>query len=244
MTEAEWLESSRVWPMLDHVQVWARSRRMRLFACGCCRMVKHLIEDPRIWAAVETAEHFADGDSTVDALNDAANDANSLYPEILSAPHRYAARAAYKASEHGTEVWQVKGAWADVTLALEGSALIAATPQEDVDTALENWQEAHLGSGRALGCTEADPERVIASLLRCVVGNPFLPVTFNPAWRTDTTVALAAGIYSDHAFDRLPIFADALEEAGCDHADTLAHCRGPGPHARGCWVVDGVLGKS
>jgi hypothetical protein len=64
------------------------------------------------------------------------------------------------------------------------------------------------------------------------------------AWLTPTVLALAVGIYAERAFDRLPILADALEEAGCDHADILAHCRGDGPHARGCWVVDLMLGKS
>jgi hypothetical protein len=82
-----------------------------------------------------------------------------------------------------------------------------------------------------------------APLLRCIVGNPFRPVACEPSWRTSTAVGLAEGIYADHAFDRLPILADALEEAGCDDADVLGHCRGDGPHARGCWVVDLVLGK-
>jgi hypothetical protein len=54
---------------------------------------------------------------------------------------------------------------------------------------------------------------------------------------------LASHIYDSRAFDRLPILADALEEAGCKDAEILAHCRGPGPHVRGCWVVDLVLGK-
>jgi hypothetical protein len=56
--------------------------------------------------------------------------------------------------------------------------------------------------------------------------------------------ALAAGIYADRAFDRLPILADALQDASCDNDDILAHCRGPGPHARGCWVVDLLLQKA
>jgi hypothetical protein len=80
--------------------------------------------------------------------------------------------------------------------------------------------------------------------LRDIFGNPFRPVTFDPRWLTATVVALATGIYAERAFDRMPILADALEEAGCDHADILAHCRGDGPHVRGCWVVDLVLGKS
>jgi hypothetical protein len=81
-------------------------------------------------------------------------------------------------------------------------------------------------------------------LLREIVGNPFRPVAFDPAWRSPTVAALAGAIYDERAFDRLPILADALEEAGCDHPDVLAHCRGDGPHVRGCWVVDLVLGKS
>ena len=87
------------------------------------------------------------------------------------------------------------------------------------------------------------PNPVRCDLLRCIFGNPFRPVAFADSWRSETALALASGIYADHAFDRLPILADALEEAGCDHPDVLAHCRSPGPHARGCWVVDGVLGK-
>ena len=58
-----------------------------------------------------------------------------------------------------------------------------------------------------------------------------------------TVVSIAAAIYADRAFDRLPILADALEEAGCTNADVLLHCRQPGDHVRGCWVVDLVLGK-
>lgn len=83
-----------------------------------------------------------------------------------------------------------------------------------------------------------------ADLLRDIFGNPFRPIALDPPWRSETAVAVAAGIYEERAFDRMPILADALEDAGCDHADVLTHCRGPGPHARGCWVVDGVLGKS
>ena len=66
-----------------------------------------------------------------------------------------------------------------------------------------------------------------------------------PSWLTSTVVALATSIYADDAFDRLPILADALEDAGCDNADLLTHCRSGGPwHVRGCWVVDLLLGKS
>jgi hypothetical protein len=75
-------------------------------------------------------------------------------------------------------------------------------------------------------------------------GNPFRPVAVDPSWLTPTAVALAGAISAERALDRMPVLADALEEAGCDHPDVLAHCRSDGPHVRGCWVVDMVLGKS
>ncbi|MGL6096772.1 MAG: hypothetical protein ACRC7O_13370 [Fimbriiglobus sp.] len=97
----------------------------------------------------------------------------------------------------------------------------------------------------ARSCENPQTERCQqAILIRCIVGNPFRPVTFAPEWRSPTAVALADTIYAERAFDRLPVPADALEEAGCDSPDVLSHCRSPGPHARGCWVVDGVLGKT
>lgn len=55
--------------------------------------------------------------------------------------------------------------------------------------------------------------------------------------------SLALGIDNEQAFDRLPILADALEDAGCTNQDILDHCRGGGVHVRGCWVVDLLLGR-
>jgi hypothetical protein len=62
-------------------------------------------------------------------------------------------------------------------------------------------------------------------------------------WNDGTVVKLAEGIYNDRAFDRLPVLADALEDAGCTEAEILAHCRSGGEHVRGCWVLDLILGK-
>jgi hypothetical protein len=83
-----------------------------------------------------------------------------------------------------------------------------------------------------------------ADLAREVFGNPFRPVEFSPDWRTSTAVALAAQMYKTREFGAMPILADALQDAGCDNDDVLNHCRQPGTHVRGCWVVDLVLGKS
>jgi hypothetical protein len=88
------------------------------------------------------------------------------------------------------------------------------------------------------------------SLLLCIFGNAFRPVTLDPAWQTSTIVALAHAAYDNRILPagtldpaRLAVLADALEEAGCDNADILIHCRQPGAHVRGCWVVDMILGK-
>src|SRR5262249_38292549 len=88
---------------------------------------------------------------------------------------------------------------------------------------------------------EADSAR--SALLRDICGNPFRPIDFDPAWRTKYAVGIASKMYLDRDFEAMPILADALEEAGCDNADLLVHCREPGTHVRGCWVVDGVLNK-
>jgi hypothetical protein len=80
-------------------------------------------------------------------------------------------------------------------------------------------------------------------LLRECFGNPFRPVSIAPAWRTSDVMLLAGGIYDEKAFDRMPILADALQDAGCNSDEMLNHCRAPGEHVRGCWVLDAVLGK-
>jgi hypothetical protein len=82
-----------------------------------------------------------------------------------------------------------------------------------------------------------------STLLRDIFGNPFRPVTFNPHWLTATVQRLASLIYEERQFDKMPLLGDALEEAGCDNADVLQHCRAGGEHVRGCWVVDKMLGK-
>jgi hypothetical protein len=83
-----------------------------------------------------------------------------------------------------------------------------------------------------------------SALLREILGPlPFRPVTIDPRWLTSTVIDLGQAICDERAFDRLPILADALMDAGCASEETIAHCRGPGLHVRGCWVVDKLLGK-
>jgi hypothetical protein len=84
--------------------------------------------------------------------------------------------------------------------------------------------------------------------VREVMGNPFRPPPLiRHVWvsANDRTVKrLAQAIYEERAFERMPILADALEDAGCDDSEILAHCRGQGPHIAGCWVLDLVLGMT
>lgn len=88
---------------------------------------------------------------------------------------------------------------------------------------------------------------VLAIMIRDVFGfKLFRTVAFDDRWRTSTVVDLAEAIDTDRAFDRIPILADALMDAGCDSDDVLSHCHhchGEGPHVRGCWLIDLILNK-
>ena len=93
---------------------------------------------------------------------------------------------------------------------------------------------------------ERDELKQLAAFLRCIVGNPFTPTRLDPArlvWNSGTVVKIAQAIYEERRFADIPVLADALEEVGCDNTEILDHCRGPGPHVRGCWVVDLLLAK-
>jgi hypothetical protein len=108
-----------------------------------------------------------------------------------------------------------------------------------------NWTIRKTAAGyRTTDTTRAAKQQVL--FLRDIFGNPFRPVTIPPAvllWEDGTVANLPAAIYEGRHFDRLPILADALEEAGCDNAEILAHLRSGGVHAKGCWALDAILGK-
>jgi hypothetical protein len=99
-------------------------------------------------------------------------------------------------------------------------------------------------AGAIAGKKEDTELAVQADLVRDIFGNPFLkPPKFDKRWRTSTVLLLARQMYESREFSAMPILADALQDAGCNDATILDHCRGPGPHVCGCWVVDLVLGK-
>jgi hypothetical protein len=83
-------------------------------------------------------------------------------------------------------------------------------------------------------------------LLREILGNPLRSMIIERAWlrwNGECVTKIAQGIYERSDFSRMPILADALEEAGCDQPEILAHCRGPDCHVKGCWVLDLLLGR-
>jgi hypothetical protein len=93
------------------------------------------------------------------------------------------------------------------------------------------------------GSVSADEIRArMTGVLTDLVVTTLGPISFDPRWRTGDVLGLARGIYDDRAFNRIPILADALIDAGCDRSRIIDHCREPGPHYRGCWVVDAALG--
>ncbi len=89
-----------------------------------------------------------------------------------------------------------------------------------------------------------------AALLRDIVGNPYRPSTLAPVFQTPEVLTLARAAYGERGLPgghldpgRLAVLSDALEELGCEDDALLAHLRSPGPHVRGCWALDLIIGK-
>jgi hypothetical protein len=236
MTEAQWLACRDPEAMLKFLRRKASDRKRRLFACACCRRVWDLIPDERSRSAVGLAEQFADGltdRAALDAARVVARDAYQQFSTAKGPPYdgHYAT---------GACVCVVAGKAGDAVKAWYGAA--SATQMRRMADSRE--QTPAFTSHPVMQASWETERAAQSASLRDIFGNPFRPVAVDPNWLTSTVVALAKGIYEERAFDRLPILADALQDAGCDHEDILDHCRGPGPHARGCWVVDLVLGKA
>jgi hypothetical protein len=226
MTEEEWLLCEDITQMILHLETNGHQsyRKFRLFAVGCCRSIWTGLRDQRSRTAVEVAEQYADGFVTQDTLRQAFI-------------HGCAALEACREFSQFSE-YQAIAAY------LAAARNINETPEKIPVSEDAIEVASHVWSYSLDGEIAGDQKQLQPALLRDIFGNPFRPVTLDPAWLTSTAVALANGIYTERAFDRMPILADALEEAGCDNADVLLHCRGDGPHVKGCWVVDLILGKA
>ena len=237
MTEADWLASddtmvmySKVSPALSpstHRQRLSR-RVASLFAVACIRATPRTQSQAFLQHAATIVERVADESEVwdeVDRLNVGARHRCSGH-ELESAPHY----------------------WALVAFRLTSNTVASCAMHVPL----------FLGHARAGSDGAEHLRRVYADLLREVAGNPFrggrgkrmkkptkrhaFPV-LRDAHVTSTVLAIARQMYDSRDFSAMPILADALQGAGCDSDNVLDHCRGPGPHVRGCWVVDLVLGK-
>jgi hypothetical protein len=204
-------------------------RKLLFFTLDCCRLAWPILVDERSRHAVEIAEQHLVGLAGEDEL--------SLAKQAVKA----ACDEAYALEENRPEGTFSPEQYAEsLGTAIAVRALLRGYTQNVVAKVRDA-----LFFGRVLH-SKAESDSLLARMahsLRDIFGNPFRPVTVDPAWLTSDVLLLARGMYEDRAFDRMPILADALQDAGCDSDDVLNHCRGPGPHVRGCWVVDLVLGK-
>ena len=217
MTEAEWLACADPQKVLDFLRNKASDRKLRLFAVACCRRLWHLMAEESWRQAVEMAERYADKIGSKRAMQ-------RLWSEIEKAEITRTQRIPTYRGEF--------------------------LPSHAVEAVLrvDAFFAARLISVVVPDVTDV-PIRLVA-ILEDIVGNPFRAITINPAWLTPIVSNLATAAYEERALPsgeldpaRLAVLADVLEAAGCAQADLLAHCRQPGLHVRGCWVVDLLLGK-
>jgi hypothetical protein len=231
MTEAEWLACTDSVRMLEFLRDEASKRKLRLFACALCRQVpSRLLQQEGLLTAIKVVEAFGDGQATRKELKTANQDAWRVAEPIL--------RVSEEARQAGTKLPR-----AEAQRALLSQAVALASVYHITLYA----SQISYNIGCILSWIDGSPaDAILCEMMRDIFGNPFRPPVFDPSWlmwNDGTVVKLAQGIYDDRAFDHLPILADALEEAGCTNADNLTHCRRPGLHVRGCWVVDMILGK-
>ena len=230
MTESAWLSCRDPQPMLLDLPRPPTERKLRLLGCGCCRAVWDLFTDDRSRAAVEVVERFADGDAT-EAEMWAVYRESSVARDLAVGPDSTAPR------RHRSLAGRCTSWAAHVVTNVPPLPNPVPVVRDDLFEPLAQLQYARRGRVRVVRAIQAE-------LVREVFGDPFRPVDFNPAWRTDTALTLARSMYAAREFGAMPILADALQDAGCEDAEVLAHCRGDTTHVRGCWVADLLLGKA
>jgi hypothetical protein len=239
MTEAEWLACTDPAPMLGHLRGKTSDRRLRLFAVACCRRIWKLMVWEPSRQAVAAAERFAEGMAREKELAGARHVASRVIEEWgLLGSTTHAAQAATNAAEHDL-VWVST----NQTAAQFDASVAAAAVVGDYASQSRRRPEA---GQRATAWAELKERSVQSDILRDIMGNPFRYPVLDPAWTVwnrGIAWAMANVIDEGQTFRDLPVLADALEEAGCADQAILGHCRGPGPHVGGCWVVDLLLGK-
>jgi hypothetical protein len=244
MSELDWPEGRDLQPLLISLYGKVRPRKLRLCAVAFCRRIAHLLPNENSRRGIEVAERYADRLATRQELASAHADAESacraiewVIPTYGVATSRSYATQALLWTTRPTKR-QYADRVADRAAAAVASAALAhemPRPVLGTQTYYDRWTTAHAGECSAQ-----------LRLLRDILGNSLRPPCIAPewlAWNGGTVTRLAAAVYDERAFDRLPVLADALEDAGCADQEVLSHLRGPGPHVRGCWALDLLLGK-
>jgi hypothetical protein len=226
MTETEWLTCGDLEPMFGQLSSALSERKLRLFGVACCRRISQLLVGEHNRAAVEVAERFADGLAGARELRDAQAAAKEEWEHTWAGDDV----RAYPQAENPGEWVACEQAELAATEAADHSAVSVGDHTAGFDET--SWDAAFVSERAAQ-----------SSLLREIVGNPFRPVSLDSSWLTRSVRVVAQAIYDERRFEDLPILADALEDVGCADADILSHCRSTGPHVRGCWAVDLLLGK-
>jgi hypothetical protein len=234
MREKEWMECDDPKAMLKFVGGKASDRKLRLFACACCRRVWRLMRYPWCRLVVEISERYADGQADTGELQ--LSRAISLHLRKPGDSHQ----------EEAANGAGLRGAFDAAVTAATNAAAAAAADVISSNPELHRQASEYQPTWRAGQYAQQYQQ---CQLLRDIFGNPFRPVTINPARLTPTVTSLAQAAYEERTLPsgeldpaRLAVLADALEEAGAD-AVLLEHLRGPGPHVRGCWAVDCLTGR-
>jgi hypothetical protein len=218
-------------------------RLLYLMAAAVFRSMERLVRQRRWRKLMDTVEAYADGEVTKKQLCDAWE---------TCGVNTYKLPAANAAAAHSTHLlpddYKVREG-VDFVSDAAGylGAVAAGVLKEDagLDAARAVWKEP------AFQDAKRGHERTMCALIRDIFGNPYrAPAAIDLAWlawlawHDGTILNLARTMYANKRFHDLPVLGAALDEAGCADAVLLAHCRGPGPHVRGCWAVDLVLGKN
>jgi hypothetical protein len=246
MTEQEWLESvdrdrlGRLATLEVTLEVALSPRKLWLYAIASARLNWHRLDDLRARNAIEVTERFAEGLASRKAFRAACKEAEKLVSEAEADGRLCRPRGDDWPSVCAREL----AGWI-CDPKMNGHCADAAAGWAD-DAAVDH--NLHLLDPAAYWKATAEKLEARAKLSREIFGNPFRPVALDPAWRTATVLALARAAYEERSLPsgildaaRLSILADALEDAGCSEPAILSHLRGPGPHVRGCWVVDLLL---
>jgi hypothetical protein len=241
MTEREWLTSTDLPSIRDALRGKASGRKLRLFDVACCRRVWSLLPDDAR-RAVEVAELYADGRASRESLDEAFRRAHDAAVQVQAACREVAEQVPFSSTRADEQLRTLQGYY------LAGNSCRANTewhwPNSFALLGLACRMEESAGAGRRPPAVAHAP---YLDFLRDIFGPlPFRPVAIDPvwlSWNSGTVPAIARSVYDERAFHDMPILADALEDAGCDNQDILAHCRSGGEHVRGCWVVDLLLGR-